>query len=347
MKFLDKNATIKDVAREAGVSLATVSRVINHENNVSPGLQAKVWDTVERLGYSPNSAARSLIKRKTGCIGIIVHNLHDPFFHELIRGFEIGASRTQYSVMFCSVFGGDLQSKEKYLKYLTNGVVDAVILYGSYLSDEAVIQYLQEKSSMNYVLIENDMPEIDCNKLLIDNQVGAKEAVDYLIKKGHRKIACLCANPNKKVSLDRFNGYMQAMHESNLEVCDGYIQYATVDYSSGYQRLKMLMELPVPPTAVFCGDDAIASYAIRAALDMGLRVPEDLSIMGFDNQAILPDRYRGPDITSVAQPLEQIGIDSVLLLSEQLSGKLPDKSVIKTYSTSIVEKETVAEYHDR
>lgn len=342
-----KNATIKDVAHSAGVSLATVSRVINHANNVSAELQQRVWEVVETLGYNPNAAARSLIKQKTGCIGIVVHNLHDPFFHELIKGFEIGASRTQYSVVFCSVFGGDLQSKEKYLKYLTNGVVDAVILYGSYLSDESVVQYLQEKSSINYVLIENDMQKIDCNKLLIDNKIGAKEAVNYLLKKKHTRIACICANPNKKVSMDRFNGYMAAMRDANLEVQDGYIQYAASDYSSGYDRLKTLMQLPVPPSAVFCGDDAIASYAIRAAQDMGLRVPEDLSIMGFDNQSILPGCYRGPEITSVAQPLQQIGIDSVTLLSEQLSEKEIVAPVVKKYSTVIVEKQSVAEYHER
>lgn len=337
-----RSVTIKDVAREAGVSLATVSRVINHENNVRPELQETVWAVIKAMGYSPNSAARSLIRRKTGCIGIVVHNLHDPFFHDLIKGFEIGASSTQYSVMFCSVYGGDLKSKENYLRYLTNGVVDAVILYGSYLSDEAVVRYLHEKASVNYVLIENEMPGIQCNKLLIDNQRGAAGAVEYLFKRGHKRIAFIGSNPNKRVSIDRFNGYTEAMHQNGLEVREGYIQYATSDYRSGYERMQSLLDLPEPPTAVFCGDDAIASYAIRGALDRGLSVPRDLSVMGFDNQTILPERYRGPEITSIAQPLERIGIDSVTLLSEQLVTPHSFEPIVKKYETLLVEKESVA-----
>ncbi len=342
-----KKASIKDVAREADVSLATVSRVINHLDGVKPEMQQRVRDAIAKLGYSPNHAARALVTQKTNAIGIIVNNLHDPFFYDLIKGFEMGAQQTSYSVIFCSVLGGDVKSKETYVKYLSNGVVDAVVLYGSYLSDESVIQYLHENSKMEYVMIENDAPSVACNKLLIDNLGGAGEAIRYLIQKGHKRIAHICGNPNKMVTMDRFNGYIQAMHEAKLEVMDGYIQYTSTDYKSGYERMKALMELPVPPTAVFCSDDAIASYAVRAALDLGLRVPEDISVMGFDNQSILPDFYRGPMITSVEQPLYTIGMDSIRLLSERLNQGDPGEEVRKIYKTRIIERETVGEYHEK
>ena len=144
--------------------------------------------------------------------------------------------------------------------------------------------------------------------------------------------------------MDRFNGYIQSMQEARLEVLDGYIQYTSTDYKSGYDRMKALLELPTPPSAVFCSDDAIASYAVRAAMDMGFRVPEDISVMGFDNQRILPDFYRGPAITSVEQPLYTIGMDSIRLLSERLNQADPGQAVRKTYKTRIIEKETVGEY---
>lgn len=339
-----KTISIKDVAREANVSPSTVSRVANGIDNVAPEMRKKVMEAIQRMGYSPNHAARSLVKQRTNAIGIIVNNLHDPFFYDLIRGFETGAQQTSYSVIFCSVLGGDVKSKEAYVRYLSNGVVDAVVLYGSYLSDGSVIRYLHENRSIEYVMIENDAPEVSCNKLLINNYGGAGNAVKYLIEKGHRDIAHICGNPNKKVTMERFNGYISAMQSAQMEVKEGYIQYTSEDYKSGYQKMNSLLELPDPPSAVFCSDDAIASYAIRAALERGLRVPEDVSVMGFDNQTILPDHYKGPDITSVEQPLYQIGIDSIRLLSEHLNGAGDTEAVRKVYETRIVEKESVCKY---
>lgn len=334
--------TIKDVAKASGVSLATVSRVVNGTDMVSEATKEKVMEAVRSLGYNPNHAARALVSHRTNAIGIVVHNLHDPFFYDLIKGFETGAQQTKYNVIFCSVLGSDIKSKEKYLKYLTNGVVDGIILYGSYLTDESVTRYLRDKDAMKYVMIENDIPDFSCNKLLIDNTGGAQSAIKYLKNKGHRSIAHICGNPNKKVTIDRLNGYLNEMRLAGLEIHDGYIGHTSTDYKSGYERMREMMELPCRPSAVFCSDDAIASYAVRAAADMGMRVPGDVSVIGFDNQTILPDCYRGPQITTVEQPLYQIGYDSVALLSEQLENQDTVTNVRKTYETRIVEKETVA-----
>ena len=340
-----RRVSIKDVARRANVSTATVSRVVNNKDGVTQQISEKVQEAIKELGYSPNTAARSLVRRRTNAIGIVVNNLHDPFFYDLIKGFETAAQQTSYSVVFCSALGGDVKSKENYVKYLSNGVVDAVILYGSYRSDESMIKYIQDNEQIEFVMIENDVSSLQCNKLLIDNFGGAKNAVNYLKEKKHRKIAHICGNPNKKVTIERFNGYIQAMQEADLEVKDGYIQYSSADYRSGYDRMNALLDLEERPTAVFCSDDAIASYAVRAALDRGLRVPDDISIMGFDNQRILPDRYRGPEITTVEQPLYTIGMDSIRLVSERLSNTDTKAPVRKTYETKIIERETVCEYH--
>lgn len=338
-----RTVTIKDVAGRANVSLATVSRVINQKGNVNPERRQQVIRAIEELNYNPNYAARALVKKRSGSIGIIVHNLHDPFFYDLIRGFEEGAQQTSYNIVFCSVLGGDMTSKEKYIKYLSNGVVDAVVLYGSYLADEAVVKYLTMSPNVNYVMIENDIPTLHCNKMLIDNIQGARSAVEYLIGKGHRNIAHIGGSPAKRVTTDRFNGYLDAMRGARLEVQADCLQYTLKDYRLGYDHMQSLMKAKNRPSAVFCSDDAIASYAVRGAQAMGLRVPEDVSVMGFDNQTILPDHYRGPEITSVEQPLYQIGLDSILLLNQQLGGKHPPTPACKLYPTRIVEKETVCE----
>lgn len=336
-----KTVSIKDVARTANVSLATVSRVINNSENVKLEMRELVQNTIRELGYSPNHAARSLVKRKTNCIGVVVNNLHDPFFYDLIKGFEHGAQQTKYNVIFCSVLGGDADSKENYVKYLTNGVVDGVVLYGSYLNDRKVLDYLKESNHVDYVMIENDVRECSCNKLLIDNYGGSKKAVEHLMQRGHKKIAHICGNPNKKVTQERMNGYLDCIRDAGLEIKEGYIQYTSTDYCSGYDKMKMLISLDNRPSAVFCSDDAIASFAVRAVMDSGLRVPEDVSIIGFDNQRILPDGYRGPLITSVEQPLYQIGQDSIHILAEQLEYPEEAKLIRHVYETKLIEKETV------
>ncbi|TAH73799.1 MAG: LacI family transcriptional regulator [Anaerolineaceae bacterium] len=333
--------TMKDIALEAGVSLATVSRVINKKDNVSAEVREKVERIILEQGYNPNNAARALAKKRTNTIGVVVNNLHDPFYHDLIRGFEDGVQNTSYKVIFCSVLGGDVDMKESYIKYLTNGVVDAVVLYGSYQSDENIVKYIRD-TDLNYVMIENDIKELNCNKLLIDNYNGSIKAVEHLISMGHRDIAYICGNPNKKVFVERLNGYLNAMQNNNMHIEDGFMQYTTTDYHSGYEKMINLMNLKSKrPTAVLCADDAIASKAIMAAFDLGLRVPDDISIMGYDNQTVLPDKYRGPNITSIAQPLFEIGQESIQLLVDQLDNNKRNDYIRKIYDTYLVEGETV------
>ena len=190
-------------------------------------------------------------------------------------------------------------------------------------------------------MIENDVRECSCNKLLIDNYGGSKKAVEHLMQRGHKKIAHICGNPNKKVTQERMNGYLDCIRDAGLEIKEGYIQYTSTDYCSGYDKMKMLISLDNRPSAVFCSDDAIASFAVRAVMDSGLRVPEYVSIIGFDNQRILPDGYRGPLITSVEQPLYQIGQDSIHILAEQLEYPEEAKLIRHVYETKLIEKETV------
>ena len=340
MSKSDRAPTIKEVAQLSQVSLATVSRVINGGQGVRPELQERVMQAVEALGYYPNEAARSLVNKETGSIGVIVNNLHDPFFYDLLRGFEHGAQESSYNVVFCSVPSGASSEKDKYVKYLTNGVVDGIILYGSYVSDKPLVHYLHNETTCDYIIIENNIPEVNCNELLVDNIKGVQQAVSYLAELGHRKIAHIGGDLNKMVSADRLNGYISTMQSLGLPIKAVYIQNTTEDYHIGYTCMQNLMNLDDPPTAVFCCDDAIASYAIRAALDKGLSVPGDVSVVGFDNQRILPDQYRGPAITSVEQPLYDIGKDSILLLTQRLQDGKRKEPLCKIYSTELIIKES-------
>lgn len=333
--------TIKDIAEETGYSIATISRVINNSRPVDPEIRERVMLVAKKLNYVPNAAARTLAKRCTNSIGVVVSNLHDPFFHDLILGFEAGAAESEFNVVFCSAMGREPQQKQRYVRYLCNGVVDGLILYGLYKFDEEMVRELN-KSGYPLAIIESTFEGIDTNYFLIDNKEGVFSAVRYLHRYGHRKIAYIAGKQDKKVAVDRLEGYEEAMGRLNLTIQAGWVQ-TLEDINCGRQCMEALLKLPQAhlPTAVLCYDDAVAAQVIGCAIGSGLQVPGDISVMGFDNQRILPESYTGPSITSVSQPLYEIGFDSIMFLSQILKGQL-ESNVVKNYKTSIAKKNTVA-----
>ncbi len=331
--------TVKEVAKHAGVSLGTVSRVINGADNVSPQLRQRVQESIKSLGYFPNNAARSLVRRQAGSIAILLRNLHSPFFTELIRGIEDGAFSAGRNVFFCSL-GKEQQYRDQYIQFLTNGVSDAIILYGSLYSDQPLIEHLHAVH-FPFLLIENNFQALPVNQFLVNNQEGARSAVEYLIRQGHKRIAHFMGDPNKKVNLERFNGYTQAMQNSGLIIRDDYLRNVFNDYDSAYRMAQELMRQPphLRPTAIFCSSDRIAGRAVMGILDMGGRVPEDMSVVGFDNQRVPDDEYTGPRITGVRQPLYEMGLDSIRTVTGMLDGTIA-QPVTRVYDTEFVEHAT-------
>lgn len=332
--------TVKEVAKHAGVSLATVSRVINRAENVSPAIRERVETAIKALGYFPNNAARSLVRRQAGSIAILLRNLHSPFYTELIRGIEDGAFSAGRNVFFCSL-GKEQQYRDQYIQFLTNGVSDAIILYGSLFSDQPLIEHLHSVK-FPFLLIENNFQSLPVNQFLVNNLEGARRAVEYLIGNGHTRIAHFMGNPNKRVNLERFNGYTQAMQHSGLIIRDDYLRNIFSDYDLAYRMAQEMMRQPPEerPTAIFCSSDRIAARAVSGILDMGMRVPQDMSVMGFDNQRVPDEDYTGPRITSIRQPLYEMGLDSIRTITGILSGET-GQPVKTTYNTELIVHDTV------
>lgn len=334
--------TIKDVARHSGVSLTTVSRVINGSEKVSPKTKEKVSRAIKELGYFPNNAARSLVRKQTDSIAILLRNIHDPFFSDLILGIEDAAFHLERKVIFCSP-GKEERIRDGYIEYLTNGISDAIVLYGSLFSDKAMIEHLHNVN-FPFLLIENNFPSLPLNQFLIDNVSGAKEATQYLIRRNHKRIAHIMGNPNKKVILERFSGYAEAMQESGLNIRNSYIQNTLDNSHISMTAFTEMMNLPPSerPTAIFCSDDKIAMQVISSLHTLGFSVPNDISVIGFDNLKSYGHNYQGPRITSVQQPLYQIGYDSIVYLDEILKNG-SSTPINRQYSTILAEHDTVAD----
>lgn len=333
--------TVKDVAQHAGVSPATVSRVINAAENVSPTIRDRVQATIRTLGYFPNNAARSLVKRQMGSIAVLLRNLHSPFYTELIKGMEDGAQSTDRTILFCSI-GREQTFRDKSIQFLTNGVSDAIILYGSRFTDGPIIEKLYS-ANFPFLLVENNYQTLPVNQILIDNVGGAKSAVEYLVSLGHRRIAHFMGDPNKKVNLDRFNGYTEVMRSFGLSIGEEDIVNIYSNYDIAYSSVQSIMAQPkeLRPTAIFCSNDRIAAKTIQGITDMGGCVPGTISVVGFDHQINYEAQYNGPAITSVKQPLYEIGRDSIQYLTGILAGEVA-QPLIKTYPTELIRSDTAA-----
>ncbi len=331
--------SIKDVARRAAVSPATVSRVINGASNVAPAIVARVNAAIEELGYFPNNAARSLVRRRSGAIAVLMRNLHRPFFINLIKGFESAAAESRRNVIFCSL-GQEPGFRDRNIRFLTNGIADAVVLYGTLFSDRSIIEHLNSVH-FPFLLVENNFDNIPVNQILIDNFGGASEAVEHLIRAGHRRIMHFMGDPNRRVVMERFNGYTAAMQRNGLSIEQDYIQNVHTEPDNAFGMAREVMARPVPerPTAIFATNDSIAAKTIQGIQAAGFSVPADISVVGFDDQRVFED-YNGPPITSIRQPLFEIGRDSIEIVTGLLEGAR-QAPVSKTYKTELVVRDTV------
>lgn len=331
--------TIKDVASHAGVSVATVSRVINNVQTVSTDIKEKVELAINELNYFPNYSARSLVKRENRCIAVVLRNLHSPYHSPFIKGIEEAAKSCNRKVIFCSI-GSDAGQRDSYIQFLTNGVADGIIFYGSRYSDRPLIAHLKSVD-FPFLMIENNN-EAAVNQFVIDNYQGAIKAVNYLVQNGHRRIAHFMGNPNKKINLDRFNGYIDGMKTNNILIPDDYIYNIFDSADHAYKTGQDIVRLPAEhrPTAIFCNNDIIAAHAIQGILDAGLTVPDDISVISFDNQKTYEFNYTGPEITCILQPLFELGRESIEFVTNLLDNKITSFTT-KTFTTSLVKNQTV------
>lgn len=334
-------ANIYDVAKAAGVSKTLVSRVINQQVGVSEASYQKIMKAMKELNYTPSAIARSLVLQKTRVIGVILDNLCEPYFFNLIKGIEEETADTDYEVMFCSA-RNDIDVKNRYINFFSQGRADGFVLYGSNLSDDTVLERL---SILNFpcVIVENDVDGRNICNVSVDNQYGSKIAVNYLLEKGCHNIFHVTGDEKVKAAIHRKEGFITAMKEHGVTNASACILEADFTIKSGYQAMAAFLSnygKEKLPQALYFGADTTAIGGIMALEDAGIRVPEDVQIIGFDNDNILiPDR-RIKKLTTVAQPLYDMGTSAVKLLLDDIQNRHEIKKKMVYYPELILRETT-------
>lgn len=309
----NSKVTILDVARESGVSYSTVSRVLNDFDFVKGSTREKVLAAAERLGYVANIQARSLAGGRTQIIGVLVPGLDNGYISEIVSGIDQELARSDYDLMLYTTHR--FQGKESlYVKTIANGLVDGLLL----LVPHNAQNYLQALPTQNFPYVLIDQLDTKYNGSSVDatNWQGAYDAISHLIKLGHRRIGLITGHLQLNSARERLDGYRAALQYHQIPYDDSLIAEGDYTTQGGYEGTRQLMKLAQPPTAIFASNDLSAFGVLDAIHETGLSIPDDVSVVGFDDIPLASLTY--PKLTTVRQPLVQIGQVAVRLLLERL-----------------------------
>ncbi|CWW78195.1 TPA: substrate-binding domain-containing protein [Haemophilus influenzae] len=318
-------ATMKDIARLAQVSTSTVSHVINGSRFVSDEIREKVMRIVAELNYTPSAVARSLKVRETKTIGLLVTATNNPFFAEVMAGVEQYCQQHQYNLIIAAT-GGDAKRLQQNLQTLMHKQVDGLLLM---CGDSRFQADIELAISLPLVVMDWWFTELNADKILENSALGGYLATKALIDAGHRKIGIITGNLKKSVAQNRLQGYKNALSEAKIALNPHWIVESHFDFEGGVLGIQSLLTQSSRPTAVFCCSDTIAVGAYQAIQQQGLRIPQDLSIMGYDDIELA--RYLSPPLSTICQPKAELGKLAVEALLQRI------KNPNENYRTLVLE----------
>jgi LacI family transcriptional regulator len=304
--------TIRDIARLAGVSVATVSGVLNNKPTIKPKLVERVRKAMDALDYHPDHVARSLRVRRTRTVGIIIPDVTNPFFTDVIRGVEQEAQNSGYSVILCDS-NEDSELERRNLNTLLSRRVDGVLLAPATAPS---VHDLRIHQRVPIVLIDRAPVGFNGPAVLTDNFGAAYEGTQHLIKLGHRHIAIIAGQLGLSNGLDRLEGFRKALQEEHLALPDEYVQKGNFQLEGGYRCGLELMRLPSPPTAIFSCNNKMTLGLMRSLVEMRVNCPEAVSVLGFDDFEW--SAYFNPRLTTIAQPTYEMGKQAMQVLLRTL-----------------------------
>ena len=310
-------ATVREVARRAGVSPMTVSRVVNGSRRVRPETRLAVEQVIAAVGYVPNDLARGLTTRKTLTLGLIVPDVGNPFYAPIARGAESVARRSGYRVLLCNS-EGDLSLEGEYIAAMLRHRVDGLLIVP--VSDASRIHlHRLDRHGTPYVLIDRSIPGVEADVVQGDSLGGARKLIEHLIGLRHTRIAMIAESESVSTSRERRRGYRDALEAAGLPVLPELLVEATVDMQGGYTGIHALLKLDPRPTAVFAINNLVAVGAVKALREQGLTVPGDMALVAFDD--IEHVAALNPFLTVMPQPAETFGTIAVQLLFDRILGR--------------------------
>ena len=325
--------TLRDVAREAGVSIKTVSRVVNGEPAVNPATAERVNEVVVRLGYRPNQLARSLQGRRSRTIGLMIADVSNPFYAACVKAVEEEARERGYALILCAS-DEDAEIERAYIGLLTQRRVDGLLLVPAADGHE----YLREEQAAGLPVVTLDRPAdgIPTDTVVVRNRAGAREATTHLIRvHGHRRIAFVGAGEHLYTTRKRLEGYREALREAGLEEIR---RVGAPDIASAARATRELLELPGPLTAIFAMNNLITVGVLQALERIGLRVPEDVALVGFDDFELAA--VLRPHLTLVRQPAAELGRRAASLLFDRLEEAQPPEVRRVVLETELIVRES-------
>jgi LacI family transcriptional regulator len=319
--------TLEDIAKQVGVSRSTVSRVVNNHPNVSEGVRKRVLEVIRITGYQPNAAARTLASQRSWMIGLVVPRsvssfFTDPYFPHLTRGIAKGCNQHDYTLGLFLV--GTKEDEEKILPRVSHsGMLDGILVQAGHHGDQVIDRLVQ--STIPLVMVGRPFHAKDISYIDVDNIEGAYNAVSHLIRLGYERIGTISGPIKSTVGVDRMEGYRKALIERGRIVDESLVTEGDFTEVGGYYAMQRL--LPAKPDAIFAASDIMAVGAIRAAQEAGLRIPDDIAFVGFDDVPLA--NQRDPKLTTIRQPVYQFGFSAVEILIDLIeNGTEPARRVM-------------------
>lgn len=331
------DVTIKDIAREANVSVTTVSRVLNNKPDVSSKTKKKIKKIIQNHDYKPSSLARGLVLQKSHTIGLIIPDISNPFFPGVAKGIEDFARKLDYSVIYCNT-GNDTNKEKEAIQLLKSRKVDGMIVSLSVNQENKEELNKLKKQNFPIIQIDREIPGIDYPSVVVDNKESARNVVKYFQKNGHTKIGHISGNLKIKSAKDRLSGFKEEMKKLDLFYKNEWIKEGDYSRESGYKRMKEILKTKKIPSALFIANDLMALGAYEAIFEKKLKIPEDISIIGHDDIEVAS--LINPKLTTVFQPKYEIGKYAGKLLISKINK--PDLNFErKVLSTELITRDSV------
>jgi LacI family transcriptional regulator len=328
-----KSPTIYDVAEKAGVSIATVSKVINNTGRISDKTRKKVLGVMDEIKYYPSVVASALTGKRTQTIGLLVPNLANPFYAELARSMEDRADELGFSIVICSTDYKE-EKEDKYVSLLIRKRVDGFIITSGFNNVSLIKELINQKIPV--ALIAYNISRESLSTVSVDDYTGGYQATAHLAELGHQRIAVI--SEKVQSSAERIRGYQNALKDYQLSFNETLLTETKATVNNGEKEAEKFLNLEEPPTAIFAFNDILAIGAMGAVRKKGLSIPEDISVIGFDDTILARHCY--PPLTTMAQPLEEIGDQAVELLVAEIEGKATKKQRILLQAELVVRQST-------